>query len=313
LARAGDDLQAAIAWRVARAEALAERGRPAAAPFANAATKSMADQERVWEARDWEATVASFPPTYRLDDRRRLMRLQLSGEAFFTQLRMLFDMPRSRWHFAPLATRGERLALGRVIWEGDVDEGGGALEAEYLEVFEVDAAGRCAASVLFDPDDLDAAYAELGARWEVSEGGEHATPSTLWGQRFGPALERRDWDAIAAVYSPSFVGYDHRLVGWGALRGPSVIVKAMEEMCALAPDARMRADHILSSARGFLTEAVWVGTREGGAFESPFIVVTEFDARGRVQRQDFYDPHHLGAALARFAELSGGPMPSDQA
>jgi hypothetical protein len=32
-----------------------------------------------------------------------------------------------------------------------------------------------------------------------------------------------------------------------------------------------------------------------------------------VQRQDFYDPHHLGAALARFAELSGGPMPSDQA
>ena len=49
---------------------------------------------------------------------------------------------------------------------------------------------------------------------------------------------------------------------------------------------------------------MWVGTRDGGAFESPFILVLELDAHGRAERVDFYDPHHLERALARFDEIN---------
>jgi ketosteroid isomerase-like protein len=75
-------------------------------------------------------------------------------------------------------------------------------------------------------------------------------------------------------------------------------------MVDLAPDALGRADHIRASERGLLAEVVWVGTRDGGAFESPFIWVVELDAAGRAQRLDFYDPHHLDEASARFEALS---------
>jgi hypothetical protein len=143
-------------WR--RAEAATER-------FANAATRVHAELERCWVARDWEGSVARYRPTYYLDDRRPLIRLEVSGDAFYAQLRMLFDTPRSRFHFAPLATRGERLALGRVLWEADADESGGALDLEYLEVFEVDDADMIVAAVLFDPTDEAAARAELEARF----------------------------------------------------------------------------------------------------------------------------------------------------
>ena len=41
-----------------------------------------------------------------------------------------------------------------------------------------------------------------------------------------------------------------------------------------------------------------------GAFESPFLAVVELDVHGKAVRLDFYDPHHLDDAIARFAELA---------
>jgi hypothetical protein len=49
---------------------------------------------------------------------------------------------------------------------------------------------------------------------------------------------------------------------------------------------------------------VWLGTREGGAFESQFLLVSELDASGWIRRLDFYDTHRLEAALARFDEIN---------
>ena len=46
-----------------------------------------------------------------------------------------------------------------------------------------------------------------------------------------------------------------------------------------------------------------------GAFESPFIWVVDLDAAGLAERLDFYDPHHLDAARARFDEIKTiGPL-----
>jgi len=78
------------------------------------------------------------------------------------------------------------------------------------------------------------------------------------------------------------------------------VIRAMVE---LAPDVRARADHLRASPRARLGEVVWTGTRDGGAFESPFVHVVELDAAGKAVRLDFYDPHHLDRAQARFDEI----------
>jgi ketosteroid isomerase-like protein len=74
-------------------------------------------------------------------------------------------------------------------------------------------------------------------------------------------------------------------------------------MLDLAPDARQRAHHVRLSARGLLASGMWFGTRDGGAFEIPGIVVSELDADGKLVRQDVYDVEQPDAAWARFDEL----------
>ena len=87
-----------------------------------------------------------------------------------TQTRLLFDLPESRFAIELLATRGERLSLHRHEFEGTVPDGGGPLALDpHLALHEVDADGRIVAIVLFDLEDLDAAYAELDARFDAGE------------------------------------------------------------------------------------------------------------------------------------------------
>jgi len=62
------------------------------------------------------------------------------------------------------------------------------------------------------------------------------------------------------------------------------------------------------SQRRLLWIGAWVGTRESGAFETPWITVSEHDARGVVLRFDRYDLDQLPAARARFAELRPDPL-----
>jgi hypothetical protein len=77
-------------------------------------------------------------------------------------------------------------------------------------------------------------------------------------------------------------------------------------MVELAPDVRLRAEHKRTTQRGSLSTGTWIGTRDGGAFESPFVSVSEVNAEGKALRLDFYDPHHLDRALARLDEIGRG-------
>jgi ketosteroid isomerase-like protein len=254
-----------------------------------------------WVARDWETVTALRAPGGRIEIRRSLMRLSMTVEEGVDDLRRLFDARGSRITATPLATRGEHLALGRIVIEGEVADGGGPFTTESLGLFEVDGECRLTVGMTFDPDDPEAALAELDARYQSSDPG---LPSFY--ARFKARLGRRDWDAVAALYAPDHVGRDHRLVSWGTLRGPTEFLQSVQQLLALAPDAQMRTDHVRSSNRALLMHATWVGTREGGAFESPFVAVVEIDAAGLTRRSDFYDPEQIDRAIARYEEISAG-------
>jgi hypothetical protein len=205
-----------------------------------------------------------------------------------------------------LATRGERLALHRQV----LATGDGHHEIEYLALNEVDVVGRLLVATMFDPSDLDAAYEELDRCFDAGEAASYPRVREAM-RRVKHAWESRDWDALAAVCAADFAMDDHRLLGFGTeIRDAAAWVRAQQALVALAPDVRVRGDHVRMRARGWLQQVTQHGTREGGAFEMRRLVVWELDDLGKVRRQLPYDLDQLDAALARYEEI-GAAAPRD--
>ncbi len=260
---------------------------------------------RAWVARDWEAVVACHAPGLRYEDRRSLMRLDLDRDEYLAFIRPLFDMQVSRLSQEWLATRGDRLALTRLRWEGS-DGALGPSETESLTVAEVDERGDRIALVRFDADALDAAYAELDRRYAEGEAAEHPA---MWARSsgMGRAIASRDWDQFASFFSPDFVRHDHQLLGTGRARSLEKYVAGVRALVEMRPDAFTRRSHMALADRAALIVTSWLGRESEGAFEIPYVLVHEAGPDGRIVREDAYDPEQIDAARARFAELAAPP------
>ena len=265
--------------------------------FANAASRAVDAFALAWRARDWDGVAATFVPSHRMDDRRKLVRLELSGERYVASLRRVFAA-NSRWQFELLATRGERLALFRVEIASEVGDGGASL-GELLWLVEVDADGRRVLLVAFDPEDLDAAGTELDDRYAAGEAAYDRRAVVT--RAFVEVFAARAWSTMAGLLEPDIEVHDHRLLGWEPLRGREAYVQALRTLVDLAADVRLRIDHVRMSGLGFLCVTRWLGTHQGGAFEAPSITVSELDGLGRARRFDQYDVDQLDEAWARVA------------
>jgi ketosteroid isomerase-like protein/tetratricopeptide (TPR) repeat protein len=293
------------------AEALAyvdELTTPASAPpplarFENDASRHGATCVRLFAAGDYDTHRRLFAEQFRYHDRRRMALLELDYDRFEAFIRYAGDGRTSRVDFRTVATRGERLALWRAAIEvagGDV----GPSEIEFLNVTELDDRGLATAYVRFDPDDLDAAYAELDRRWETDSDWAGSL------RALGDAITARDWGSIPALMAPSFVQHDHRRLSLlGTTRGAEAWANNLRTLVELAPDAVLRAGHARTTPRGWMLQSTWEGTREGGAFELPFVAVHEVDERGALVRADLYDLDQVDEAFARFEALSAERHP----
>ncbi|HVN84362.1 MAG TPA: nuclear transport factor 2 family protein [Candidatus Binatia bacterium] len=276
-------------------------GEGAETHFANAATRAVDRGTAALAARDWEGFACLFAPGARHYDRSRMVQLESDIQTWLASFRQMVEMTSGPPQRKLLATRGERLALFRMIWhgaQGDI----GPSEIDWLLIIEVDDHGDHSAVVVYDPIDLDAAYAELHARWTAGEALAYPLASKWLGDylRFFAA---RDWDAMTAIVATDFVGENHRLVGWGTLHGPAAVVSIFQAQIGLAPDTEERMDHVRTCDRGVLFEYAWHGTHEGGAFENLWIVGIELDDAGRARRGDVWEPEQIEQALARFEAL----------
>ena len=102
-----------------------------------------------------------------------------------------------------IATRGERLVLirGRLRSRDQEPE---AFRSEVLAVVEINADDRIVALVVFDPDDIDAAFEELDARYLAGEAAAHAHTWSVIARRLRrgqPARTPRD-DAGLGQHRP---------------------------------------------------------------------------------------------------------------
>ena len=291
----------------------AELGAPTSAEphFENAASRAWREVIAAWRGRDLERFAALQPGLLRYRDHRRLFQLDLDREGFLEFTRPLLTMRSASAELELLATRGERLALMRFTLEME-DEVVGPSAIDSLLLIETDERGAITAYDRYEVDDQEAARAEIQARWETGEGAAH-THAAAWNAGFDAAVDRRDWVAAASFFAPAFVGNDERLAGWGTLHGPAGFLVAAKTMVELAPDVQTRTQHLRTSSRALLQDKVWFGTRDGGAFESPFVGVIELDGDGRALRMDLYDPHHLDRARARFDEIRDREAPAPSA
>jgi hypothetical protein len=239
-----------------------------------------------------------------------LVGFPLSGGDFIANMRMMFDLPNSSWRNELRATRGERLALLHCVLSGGagVDS---QVEFEHLSLVEVDAAERYAVLVIFDPDEVDAAYAELDDRYAAGDATTQRRAALT--RTFCRAFAARDWGALAALLASDLVVTDRRILGWETLYGPDAYIQALQSLVDLASDVQLRVDHLTMYGSRFLYVTSWRGTHEGGVFESPSAMVCELDDMGRIRRFDQYDIAQLDEIRARFEQEAlsaiGGRQP----
>ena len=285
----------------------AELAAPSApqSPFANAATRAIERGTAALAARDWEGFAALMAPDLRHYDRTRIAQIESDGREWLASCRQLVEMTTEPPTYQVLATRGERLALFEMLWRGAAGDVG-ASETDKRLIVEVNDRGKHVAIAVYDPEDLDAAYAELDTRFDAGEANQHAHASAA-NDRLFASIAARDWDALAASLSPDFAMHDHRVLGWGETLGDvTAFVRSQQALFDLAPDYRYRNDHVRLAASATLLQLVESGTREGGTFENQFLVIGELDADGRYRSLDLYDLDETEQALARFDALVAG-------
>jgi len=169
---------------------------------------------------------------------------------------------------------------------------------EHLTLLEVgdDNLGRYL--VLFDTDDRDAAFAELDARYIAGEAAPYARTWSVIVETFS-ALNRHE----TLPTKPDWVNIDHR-------RGVSFAPGELPGLLAswnLSPyvSSSLEVVHRLDDLGAVLSAASFETSPEGVNAEWRAICVLTVDG-DLVDRMEVFDEADLGAALARFDELSLG-------
>jgi len=186
------------------------------------------------------------------------------------------------------------LILGRC--DAGNGERPGAYEFDVLQVVEIDADELMTAVVMFDLDDIDAAFAELDARYLPGEAAGHA----------------RTWTAITRAYmainhrelpptTPDWVNIDNRM---GPTFAPGDMAAYLRAAWELAQDGavHIEAVHRLNNVGAVMSHLVRGTSTEGFDAEWREIIFLTFDG-DRVSRCEMFDEADLAAALARFDVL----------
>ncbi|WP_413783602.1 BTAD domain-containing putative transcriptional regulator [Mycolicibacterium chubuense] len=139
----------------------------------NLASRTVERFVKSFRCRDLDAVTDVIHSGFTLDDRRRVVGagFREGRDAEIEDLRAFTELGLTDVTFTVVATRGRLLVLSRTsLRQRDVDSN--QVHTDMLALTEVDDRGRMTATVIFEVDDLDAAYAELDARYAAELHGE---------------------------------------------------------------------------------------------------------------------------------------------
>ncbi|MGO9354055.1 MAG: BTAD domain-containing putative transcriptional regulator [Mycobacterium sp.] len=270
---------------------------PQARRLENASSRIAGRYLAQFAAGNWDAMAEMLVDDYFSDDRRRVVGsgLRHGRDAQIADMRAIADLWITNVTSTVIATRGERLALTRTGYSGR-DQESEAFRTDALAVGEINADGKIAAAVAFDPDNIDAAFEELDARYLAGEAANHS----------------RTWSVITGTYTavnqrrlppmtPDFVFVDHLPVQRIEMGDLAATIRAMRD---LTPDisCHIEAVHRLSNLGAVVTRMASGTSQEG--FDAEWRQVDMFTVEGdKVNRCEVFAETDIDAALARFEEL----------
>lgn len=249
-------------------------------------------------ARDWGAMAEMTADDFSSDDRRRVVGagVQLGRDVDIDNMRAWADVGIASMTSHVIATRGDRLFLGRTRFFGP-EQGPDTFHSEVLGLVEIDTENRVVARVVFDANDLDAAFEELDARYRAGEAAAHAHTWSLL-MAGDAALNRYEIPA----HTEDWVNIDHRRA---TAFPPGDLIGYLRAGWDFARDIK---NHILAvhrmNDRGAVVTHWAHGTMENGSdVEWREIALLMFEG-DLVSRAELFDDADLDTALARFDELS---------
>ncbi|MEW2482251.1 BTAD domain-containing putative transcriptional regulator [Mycobacterium sp. NPDC049093] len=254
------------------------------------------------DAEAWDEFEEVFAPEGYIESRRKLVgfkRTEFAPRDVVHQTRCDLENGVMRASHVIIAVRGERLALARLTL-GTVDESPGAPRDELLQVYSIDEGGRIAAQTWFDVDDMDAALAELDARYLAGDAAPYSETWSVISRAFA-TLNRREVPPI----SPDWVNIDHRR-GTGFATGDQIAY--IQASWQDTPDIRIHPTvvHRLTKS-GAVVASIARGTSDDG-FDAEWKGVELLMVDGElITRCEIFDESDLDAALARFDELGRRP------
>ncbi|GBE66240.1 hypothetical protein MFM001_27020 [Mycobacterium sp. MFM001] len=266
----------------------------------NAASRTYKRFQRYFTVGNWDAVTEMLADNFYQDDRRQVVGagIRHGRDAQLMDMRAFADIGATRSTATVIATRGERLVLCRSCISAE-DQQPNAFHIEFLSVIEISADERIAARSAFDPEDFEAAMAELDARYFTGEAAPYA----------------RAWSVITAAYAavnqrevptttPDFVSIDHRC---GAAIPPGDIIAYLRAAWDDSPNSKsevyIEAVHRLNNIGAITTHVAHGISQEG--FVAEWRMICVFAVEGdSLSRCELFDEADLDAALARFEELS---------
>jgi DNA-binding SARP family transcriptional activator len=273
-------------------------------PFGNAATRTWVRAAEAFNRRDMDGLLALASSESRYEDRRKGLRDIVEAPSWRKAVGAVLQTAPSSWRMEvePIAVRGARFSLTRECYR-DVDDADRPIAVELLSVVELDDNDLMRETVIFDPDDLDDAFAELTARWVAS--GEVAYPEPLEAvDRINATINRYDWEAVATHFAGAEY-VNHRQLGHAVDGTIADWLSSLETTGSLVPNVWAELAEVLARcAIGIVGRMALKGTStNGAAIEIPFVVLILLHGE-RVTRLEAFDEGQRDVAVARLQELN---------
>ena len=248
-------------------------------------------------AGDWDAMAEILADNFFNDDRRPAggSGVRHGRDAQMANMRAIAELISTNAASTVIATRAERLVLVRLGFSVR-GQGPDAFRIEVLGVVEIDTEDRIAAFVVFDTNDIDAAFEELDARYLAGEAAVHSHTWSVISEAYA-ALNRR---ALPAT-TPDWANVDHRRFG---TIEPNALTPNIRAFWDITSEARIDVAtvHRLTNLGAVVAHATHATSQEGFEAESGEIIILMVDG-DLISRCEIFDEADLDAALARFEEL----------
>jgi hypothetical protein len=282
---------------------------------ANAATAHVARIEAVIAARDADALPTLLAEESEVIDYVTGVAYDRQGQ--LASLQVILKAENSMVGYEILATLGDSLVLCRMSMSASAFVGRtfdvGAYEQVEIHLNEVDAEGRGRRTERYAVDRLGDAVLRLYERYaELLPAGPARERAAATARSVATLLQWSDRRQLEAAFEPGVEGLDHRIAGFGSVRGIEQFRPWFETAWEMADGLVEHFDEFLVAQPNALVVRCTTTGREragGGAFEWPHLRLYLFGGSGLVTRVEVFDAGREQEALARFDELTAEPAP----